>query len=257
VETARLFEGRRILLTRERAENRSLLKALKARGAVVVVLPTVETVSHEPESAPEVLRAWNRLRWVAFASKNGVRFFRGWLDSVRMPLPPHIRIAAVGSGTAEACAAAGFPVDAVPETFTGADLAAHLAERHEAGPVLLPRGTAGRDDLASALAAAGWEVLSLPLYETRRAPLDPEALAELEQGVDAAVFASPSAVKSLFERAPIRARRALAEARCIPIGPTTAEALKAVGLEPAAVPEVHTPEGILAALEALFREDAP
>jgi len=257
VEPSHPFGGRRVLLTRERAENRSLAKALKARGAEVIVLPAVETVAHEPENAPEVIRAWNRLRWVAFASKNGVRFFRGWLDAVRMPLPPHIRIAAVGSGTAEACAAAGFPVDEIPETFTGADLAAHLTARHEPGPVLLPRGTAGRDELAGALAAAGWEVLSLPLYETRRAALEPDALAQLEQGVDAAVFASPSAVKSLLERAPLRARRALAESRCIPIGPATAEALRSAGLEPAAVPEVHTPEGILATLEALFAEDAP
>ena len=252
MDPARPLEGRRVLLTRERAENRSLAKALKARGAEVFVLPAVETVSRDPENGPEVIRSWNRLRWVAFASKNGVRFFRGWLDAVRLPLPPHIRVAAVGSGTAEACAAAGFPVDEVPETFTGADLAARLAARHEPAPVLLPRGAGGREELAAGLAAAGWEVLPLCLYETRRAALDPEALAELEAGVDAAVFAAPSAVKSLLEQAPVRARRALAAAKCVPIGPTTAEALRGAGLEPAAVPGRHTPEGILAALESLF-----
>lgn len=257
MEPPRTLEGRRILLTRERAENRSLAKALAARGAVALVLPTIETVAHDPENAPEVRRAWNRLRWVAFASKNGVRFFRGWLDAVRMPLPPTIRIAAVGSGTADACAAAGFRVDEIPESFTGADLATHLAARHEPGPILLPRGTTGREELAQGLSAAGWEVFALPLYETRRAALDPGVMAELEQGVDAAVFASPSAVKSLLGQAPVRTRRALAEGRCVPIGPTTAEALRTAGIEPAAVPERYTPEGILAALEALFREDAP
>lgn len=248
------LEGRRILLTRERAENGPLVRALKSRGAQPVVLPAIETVAHEPENGPEVLRSWNRLRWVAFASKNGARFFRAWLDASRRPLPPHILVAAVGPGTAAACVEAGFPPQTVPDTFTGADLGAHLVGREAPCPILLPRGIGGREELAGALAAAGWEVFTLAVYQTRRAAPAPEAVAELEAGVDAAVFASPSAVKSLVEQLPLRARRALQEAKLVPIGPTTAAALEAAGMHPATVPGAHTPEGILSALEALFAD---
>ena len=37
-----------------------------------------------------------------------------------------------------------------------------------------------------------------------------------------------------------------------PIGPTTAAALREAGLTPAAVPEAHTTEGVLAALEGVL-----
>ncbi len=246
------LKGLRVLLTREAADNGPLETALRARGAVPLLLPAIETVPHEPENRPEVIRSWNRFRWLAFASRNGARFFRGWLDAARLPLPPHIRVAAVGPGTAEACGAAGFPAEEIPEAATGTDLAARLVARHEPAPILLPRGTSGRDELPGALRAAGWEVVLLAVYATRRAALNPGALAELERGVDAALFASPSAVKSLFEQGTLRSRRALARARCIPIGPTTAQALRSAGIQPAAPPESHTPEGLLSALEGLF-----
>lgn len=246
--------GRRILLTREREENTPLANALRKRGAAPLLLPAIETVGHEPENRPEVVRNWNRFRWAAFASKNGARYFRAWLDMERLPLPPHIQIAAVGSGTAKACAKAGFPPAEMPEEFTGASLSAHLVANFDPAPILLPRGVSGREELASGLSAAGWEVFPLPLYETRRAPLDDEVVAEIESGVDAALFASPSAVKSLLERLPLRARRALLASALFPIGPTTAEALRAAGGEPAAIPGEHTPEGLLRALAAYFGE---
>lgn len=246
------LKGRRILLTREREENTPLANTLRKKGAIPVLLPAIETVGHEPENRPKVIRNWNRLRWAAFASMNGARYFRAWLALEHLPLPPHIQVAAVGSGTAKACAKAGFPSVEIPADFTGASLAAHLVERYEPAPILLPRGTSGREDLASGLESAGWEVFPLAVYETRRAVLDEEAIGELEQGVDAALFASPSAVKSLCERLPLRARRALLGAPLFPIGPTTAEALRAAGAEPAIVPAEHTPEGLLQALTSFF-----
>ncbi len=246
------LSGIRVLLTRDKAQNAGLAKLLCVRGAVPVLMPAIETEARDPENGPRVMRDWNSFRWIAFTSKNAVRFFKEWLDMARLPLPPHVKVAAVGHGTAQACAAAGFPVDLVPETSTGAALGERLVSEEEPSPILLPRGISGLSDLPGALESAGWETVPLEIYSTRRATLDSEAVAELERGVDAAVFASPSAVASLMERLPLRAGRALRRARCLPIGPTTAEALRAAGLVPAALPPAATPREIIKAIEALF-----
>ncbi len=253
--------GLRVLLTREKEQNAPLARLLRALGAVPVFMPAIETEALEPENGPKVTRDWNRFRWIAFTSKNGARFFKAWLEMARLPLPPHIKVAVVGPGTAKACEAAGFPVYLIPEISSGAALGELLASKEEPTPVLLPCGASGRQELARALAAAGWEVVPLIIYATRRAVLDPEAVAELERGVDAALFASPSAVASLFERLPLRASVALKRARLVPIGATTAGALRSAGLTPAAMPSSTAPKEMIRTLEAVFskgiRADTP
>ena len=71
----------------------------------------------------------------------------------------------------------------------------------------------------------------------------------LRDGVDAAVFASPSAVEAF-------AAFAGADGRTVPaavIGPTTAEAARAAGLSVLAVAQPSTVEGLLAALATALR----
>ncbi len=246
------LRGLRVLLTREKEQNAPLARLLRAVGAVPVFLPAIETEALEPENGSQVTRDWNRFRWIAFTSKNGARFFKAWLEMARLPLPPHIKVAVVGPGTAHACEAAGFPVDLVPEISSGAALGELLASKEEPSPALLPCAASGRQELARALQTAGWEVVPLVIYATRRASLDPEAVAELERGVDAALFASPSAVASLFERLPLRASAALKRASLVPIGATTADALRSIGLAPVAVPSSTAPKEMIRTLEAVF-----
>ncbi len=247
--------GLRVLLTREKEQNVPLAKLLRGAGAVPILLPTIETEALEPENGAKIAREWNRFKWIAFTSKNGVRFFKAWLDVARLPLQPHIKIAAVGPSTADACEAAGFPVEVIPETSTGAALGELLASKEEAAPILLPCGASCRRELFNSLEAAGWDVVSMEIYVTRRAALDPGGMAELERGLDAVVFASPSAAASLVERLPLRTMKSLKQARLVPIGTTTASALRAMGLVPATMPSSTAPKEILRTLEAIFGAD--
>jgi uroporphyrinogen-III synthase len=102
--------------------------------------------------------------------------------------------------------------------------------------VLVPRADDGRPELVEGLAAAGADVVAPSVYRTTAAP--PEALAPLARalaggGVDAVAFLSPSAVRSVAAAVP---PALLARACLAAIGPTTADALRAVGLEPGAQP---------------------
>jgi uroporphyrinogen-III synthase len=120
-----------------------------------------------------------------------------------------------------------------------------MLERGLVGPgarVLFPCAEDARRDLERALGAAGVGVERLPTYRT--VPhLDPE----LDPGVHARVFMSPSSVRAAgaWERAhPARATRRFA------VGATTADELRRAGLE--ADSTASAPEG-LAPVEALVQ----
>jgi uroporphyrinogen-III synthase/uroporphyrinogen III methyltransferase/synthase len=118
--------------------------------------------------------------------------------------------------------------------------------------VLLPRPAEGRPELLDGLLAAGADVVAVEAYRTIAAA--PETIHSLglwiEGGeVDAVAFASPSAVKAVVGALADRAhllRRVLLAA----IGPTTSEALRAAGLEPAAHPDRYTGAELAEAIAA-------
>ena len=243
------LRGRRILITRAKAQGEKLAAAIEELGGKAVWVPAIQTLPIPLDDAGRtVMGDLGLFRWVAFTSENAVKYFFARLADEGMEFPKHLRLASVGPATTKHLAARGLKVEAQPETYTGLDLAELLVSAHVRGPLLLPRGAAGREELAERLEEAGWEVTPLTVYETRPAVITPEHVWAIEQGVDAALFASPSAVKALWEALPETARAVLRRAVCQPIGPTTARALKEVGLEPAPLPEKSTAEGLVKAI---------
>ena len=243
------LRGRRILITRARAQGEKLAAAIEELGGKAVWVPAIQTLPIPLDEAGRgILQGLDRFRWVAFTSENAVKYFFALLADEGMELPKHLRLASVGPATTQHLVARGLKVEAQPQMYTGLDLADLLVAKHAPGPLLLPRGASGREELADRLTEAGWEVMPLTVYETRPAVITPEHVWAIEQGVDAALFASPSAVKALWEALPETARAVLRRAVCQPIGPTTAKALEEVGLEPAPLPEKSTAEGLVKAI---------
>ena len=112
--------------------------------------------------------------------------------------------------------------------------------------VLLPAAVGGRPELGERLLAAGCAVVRLELYESEPCP----APRDLE--ADAVLLASPSGARVILEgRAPGRTPPLVA------IGPTTAEAIRALGHTPAAVAATPTLGGQLAALRAALAGGDP
>jgi uroporphyrinogen III methyltransferase/synthase len=98
--------------------------------------------------------------------------------------------------------------------------------------------------LADALEGRGAEVVVLPLYRTIAEPLDADARAAA-LGARYATFTSASSVRFFHEAA-----GTLDGPRLVSIGPATSDALRELGYEPHVEAEVHTPDGLLAALVA-------
>ena len=243
------LEGMRVLVTRAEDQGEGLAKALEKLGASVVWIPALRTAPVEPGAVDwTLLDHLETFAWAAFASPNAVRHFLGLLRGRGMDLPPGLRVAAVGAATERALTEVGIPVHAVPDEATGKALARHLQLLSSPSRLLLPRGRKGREELAVTLAAAGWEVIPFVCYDTLPANISADAAREIARGLDAALFASPSAAKNLWSALDKGGREILRRTLLVPIGPTTTQALKDLGLEPASAAPDHSVPGLVDAL---------
>lgn len=234
--------GRRVVVTRARAQASNLVEKLQALGAETVELPTIEIT--DPADGGESLRAAAPAAydWVAFTSVNAVeRTFAGLRDARAFGAA---QVAAVGPGTAGALAARGVVADLVP----GSAVAEALVEAFPAGAgrVLLPQAAAARPVLAEGLRAKGWTVDVVEAYRTVPAQPADEALAAAAKA-DAIAFTSSSTVTSW-----------LALGATLPpvvacIGPVTAATAATHGVPVTVVATEHTVEGLVDALVAALR----
>ncbi len=239
------LDRRTIVVTRAKTEEDALCARLVELGATVRELPSIAIGPPASwEALDAALRDLSRFDWAVFASANAVdrtveRAASLGVDRAELA---RLRLAAVGPATAEALARAVRLPDLVPAEATGAAMALALAPGVRGKSVLVPRPAEGRPELVEGLLAAGAEVTAVEAYRTVPAPA--EVLLPLadwieREEVDAVAFASPSAVNAiaggLGARAALLGRVLLAA-----IGPTTAEALMRLGLQPRAVPDRHT-----------------
>ncbi len=222
--------GCRVLVTRPADQAGPLARALREAGATPLLYPTIE-VTEPPDWGPfdRGFAATRAGDWLVFTSPSAVRlaFARLQRTGCRQAVAG-LKIAAVGPGTASALAAEGLTADLVPQTGSRNQegLASALGALLPGTRVLFPRALEGRDELARQLTARQVSVETVPVSQTRPctlAPLPP---------FDAAIFASPSALRPLLDRWGADALRLGA---LVAIGPVTAQALREAGLAPAAV----------------------
>lgn len=249
--------GRTVVVTRSREQAASLCAALRERGATPVAFPTI-TARPVPDPWPvdAAIAGLGAYDWTVFTSANGVRFFCDRLEAAHRAFPPALRVAAVGSATAESLAGRGLPVHAMPGEFRGARLAAAMGDL-SGRRVLLARADLGREETAEALRAAGAKVHDLTVYLTVPAGPDPEGRRAVEAGVDAVTFTSPSTVRNFLALTGDGALRLLEGAVVACIGPTTAEAARALGLAVQVQPATYTVNALVEALDAYFSTMSP
>ncbi len=180
----------RVVVTRPQADAAELTSALEARGHQVLVEPLLTIRPRETVDWPAGHRQAQAL---LVTSANGVRAFAD-LD-VRRDLP----VFAVGDASAAAARSLGFER---VESAAGdvADLAALVQARLDPadGPLLHPAASKLAGDLQGALAAAGFTVLRLVLYDAQPATtLSPACRHALNEGlIDVVTFFSPRTAAS-------------------------------------------------------------
>jgi uroporphyrinogen III methyltransferase/synthase len=232
--------GRRVAVTRARAQSSELASRLRSLGAEVIEAPSIRIV---PLDGP--VPDLSSYDLVCLTSPNAVvvlfeRLAAAGLDARSLA---GATVAAIGPGTAKALGERGIIADVVPERFVAEDLVRAL-RGVEARRALIPRAAQARDVLPQALRQRGVEVDVLPLYETVAEPLS-DATRAAVAAADYVTFTSSSTVRFFLEASD---GCGIGAARVVSIGPVTSEALRDLGVEPDVEAERHDIDGLLDAL---------
>lgn len=247
--------GKRVLITRPRADADELSERLVAAGAQPLEAPTIEIGPPDrPARAEQVLDELESFKWIVFTSVHGVDAFFDRLGAGAPRALAEISVAAAGPKTAQRLTSRGARADVVPTRYVGEEVARALIERTAAGDrILLYRAQGARADLPATLRAAGRRVDDVAAYKTMTVR-DP-AIAERASLADVWTFASASAVRGFLEN--VADAPALARQRTVAcLGPITAAAARAAGLPVHVVAERYTVEGLIASLEGAAQSPA-
>ena len=251
--------GRRVLITRARAQAAELSARIDELGGEPYEYPVIETrmkVSAEQEIRAALSQA-EAYDWVILTSVNGVDYFFRWLVTCCVDVRRfhRARFAAVGPKTADALKARGVVPDVLPDRSQGYQaegLFATFGDALRPGQrALLPRGDLARGWLPEALRRHGVETVEADIYETVPvAPRDDRLIEWLEQGrIHMVTFTSPSTVRHLIGALaqlgaadPVGLLRQ-ADIACI--GSVTAETAISCGLDVGVVAEPSTIDGLV------------
>ncbi len=244
----RPLHGRRVVVTRARAQASGLATTLRGLGAEVVELPAIRIEPRiESEEVRRVAGGVGAYDLICLTSPNGVRLLFEAMEAAGLDARAlaGVTVAAIGPGTARALAERGVLADVVPERFVAEGLIEALGDEEVTGTrVLVARAAEARDVLPDALRERGAEVDVVALYETvRENPADEEI--EAAQSADYVTFTSSSTVTNLAEAL---GDRFPASARIVSIGPITSETIRGRGLKVDVEAERHDIDGLLAAL---------
>jgi uroporphyrinogen III methyltransferase/synthase len=239
----------RVLVAGSPDTSRRLRDRLAALGADVMVQPAVR-ITAPPDWAPvdAALGRLDRYDWLVFSSRNGVDYFfrrlLGHRGDVRRLGP--VKLAAIGSGTAERLTQYHLQADWVPEPFCAESTAEALVGQARGRRFLLAQGTRDRQVLADELERAGARVEQLVVYaSTDVEGADPDVAAALSPGeIDWITVTSPTTAQSLVRLFGDDLRRA----RLASLSPLTTAALRELGYEPAAEASPHTVDGLIGAI---------
>jgi uroporphyrinogen III methyltransferase / synthase len=251
---ARPLAGRTVVVTRAGEQAGSLAGRLRGLGANVLELPAIEI---EPTGA-----ALPPLDGVDLLTVTSPAAAGALWDALRAAgqdaraLAACGTLVAIGPGTADALARHGLVADLIPKRAVSEGLLEALTEQGITPTrAVIVQAEGGRALLAQELTRRGVDVITAALHRTVPVALTEPQLATLAEA-DAVLFASGSAAKSvaasLTASGATEPRAALGSARPIAIGPTTATALRDLGIQPAAVADPHTLDGLIDATVALL-----
>jgi uroporphyrinogen III methyltransferase / synthase len=244
----RPLHGKRVVVTRARAQASELARRLAALGAEPVELPAIRI---EPRlDTDEVRRAVESLHayaLVCLTSPNGVNLLFEVMAAQGRDARAlaNASVAAIGAGTEAALASHSVIADIVPERFVGEQLVEALTQLELQGkPVLIARAAEARELLPEALRKRGAEVDVVTLYETVPEDPDPEAI-ERAREADFVTFTSSSTVRNFVQATGDGVPKG---ARVISIGPVTSAAAREAGLKVDIEAERHDIDGLVEAL---------
>ena len=250
----RPLSGKRVIVTRARAQASGFAARLRELGADVVQLPVIRIVPPEdPAPLRQAAEAAGTFDWIVFTSANGVeRFFAALAEAGGDARAlGGVSVCAIGPATAAELAKHGVRADLVPPEFVAeAALEALAAADDLSGKrILIPRAAEARAVLPDGLRERGAEVVEVAAYRTVSDGTGAEGVrAQLDAGeIDWVTFTAGSTVRSFAELLGADAGKA----RVASIGPITSAALRERGMRVDVEADEYTIPGLL---QAILRE---
>lgn len=250
--------ARRVLVTRAAHQASRLSAELRAFGLSPVEVPLLEIrppASYDPLDA--ALRRLTKYDWLILTSANSVQALVDRAGILGLDLPvllARVKIAAIGSATAQAATESGLPPALLPKTYVAESLVEALGPQAQGSRILLARAATARDVIPDALRAARAAVDVVDAYQNV-IPADAPAQLRvaLEQGLAAATFTSSSSVTHLAAVAKAAGIAfPLAGVPAVSIGPITSQTLRELGWPPAAEANPHDIPGLAQAVADLL-----
>lgn len=255
----RPLSGRRIVITRARAQAETLARQIEELGGEVFEFPTIEICPPESFAAfDDAVAKIEAYDWLIFTSVNSIEPFLSRLQKKgkTVAVLTRVKVGAIGSETAKRLEDFGLHADLVPERYQAEGiLDAVKPETLQGKRVLIPRAAEAREILPSTLRRWGAEVDVIVAYRTVLPTVDAAPLRELlhRRRVDAITFTSSSTVKNfarLFDAKNLNDVTARCAIACI--GPITAHTVGQLGGHVDIVAEEFTIPGMVRAIVAHF-----
>ncbi len=264
-ETLTWFErrpllGKRIVITRARAQASDLVRKLTQMGADCLECPTIEVIP--PDTWTDLDRCIQQIGqydWLVFTSVNGVHFFFDRLFSKHKDARAlgHLNTAAIGPATEQALRQYGIYTDILPETYQAESVVEAFAKQSLDGlKVLLPRAKEARAVLPVELTRMGATVDEVTAYQTVQATDGKIQLLEdlRNDRIDMVTFTSSSTVKNFNALLQEEAEVLMKDVHVASIGPITAETARSLGFESTIIADRFTIEGLCQAIISFYGE---
>ncbi|HEU4557236.1 MAG TPA: uroporphyrinogen-III C-methyltransferase [Longimicrobium sp.] len=255
----RPLSGRRIVVTRARAQASGFAASLQALGAEVIQLPAIRVERPEdPRPLHEAVECLDSYHWIVLTSANGVdSFFSALREAGRDARAlASARVCAIGPATAAELEKHGIRADLVPPEFVAESAVEALASSGELNGrrVLIPAAEDARAALRDGLRERGAEVVSVVAYRTVRDGTGAdEVRRRLDAGeIDLLTFTAGSTARNFAALV----GTGVGSAKVASIGPVTSAALRELGMPVDVEAEEATIAGLLRAIRGLYAGDA-
>jgi uroporphyrinogen-III synthase len=254
------LRGRRILITRAHSQAGKLSIGLRAQGATVISIPSIEI--RPPRSWKPLDAALTHLQdydWLILTSVNGVEALFARLKHLRTrKIPGHLKIAAIGPATKAAAEAHCVRVQVVPKQYVAEGVVKALRAKVKGKKILLVRARVARDVIPADLRGGGAQVDVVEAYETVVPSHSRKALRTVlknsKQRPHAITFTSSSTARNFLKLlGGVRNRKLLDGILLASIGPVTSATLREIGLRADIEAAEYTIPGLVRALVAAAR----
>jgi uroporphyrinogen III methyltransferase/synthase len=240
------LKGMSVLITRPDHLAFETASLFASKGARAVIYPLIE-ISPLSFSIPDIAAYGTFI----FTSQNAVTLFLDRLFSEGKDARAFsgVEILCIGPKTRETLKSYGIVADGMAQEFRAEGIVELLEGRDLAGKkVCLPRAKGARPYLVEALQEKGAHVDEIFVYETVLPEgASADGFLKALEGIDTAVFTSPSGIKHAVEL--LKGEAAiLSSKRLVAIGPVTAQAMEGYGLKPELVAREYTDDGIIKVL---------